>query len=140
MGRGLWSRTRLLGGHEVHLARSLQGGLEMKSRPSAVLTLAVVYASAACTSIISEYTSRMDFSKLKKLDPDIKRGQPVDAERIVTAIVKVRQENYHPDFLAVRRQISKRIFTAEFQAKVLPNIQSDPLVETVSLAETLPSY
>lgn len=82
----------------------------------------------------------MDFSKLKKLDPDVKHGPPADAERIVTAIVKVRQENYHPDLLAVRRQISKRIFTAEFQAKVLPAIQSDPLVEAVSLAKALPSY
>jgi hypothetical protein len=82
----------------------------------------------------------MDFSKLQKLDPSVPPGAPANAEQTVTAIVKVKQENYHPRILAVRRQISKRIFTAEFQAKALREIQSDPLVETVSLAKVLPSY
>lgn len=82
----------------------------------------------------------MDFTKLKKLDPNATVAPSADAERFVTAIVKVKRENYHPRLLSVRRQIDNWIFTADLQAKNLRALESDPLVETISLAKVLPSY
>jgi hypothetical protein len=82
----------------------------------------------------------MDFSKLKKLEPNNIRGHGVEADRVVTAIVKVKRANYHPDSLSVRSQIDNWLFTAEFQAKNLRELESDPLVEAISLAKALPSY
>lgn len=86
------------------------------------------------------YTALMDFSKLKKLEPNNIRGHGLDADRVVTAIVKVKKANYHPNSLAVRSQIDNWIFTAEFKAKNLSELESDPLVETISLAKALPAY
>ncbi len=82
----------------------------------------------------------MDFSKLKKLEPLDARVRVVDDERVVTAIVKVKEANYHPRLLAVRNQIDSWLFTAEFKAQDLRDLESDPLVETISLAKALPSY
>lgn len=82
----------------------------------------------------------MDFTKLKKLNSNDMVAQGTDAERFVTAIVKVKRENYHPRLLSVRSQIDNWIFTADLQAKNLQALESDPLVETVSLAKALPSY
>lgn len=82
----------------------------------------------------------MDFSNLKKLDANIRRVPDREAGGRVTAIVKVRRANYHPNLLTVRRQIDQLLFTAEFEAKDLRTLESDPLVEHVSTAKPLPSY
>jgi hypothetical protein len=95
---------------------------------------------AACEWPALGYTASMDYSKLKKLEPNRLRGQELDAERVVTAIVKVKEANYHPRLLAVRSQIDNCLFTAEFKAKNLKDLESDPLVEAISLAQALPSW
>ncbi|PHV06133.1 hypothetical protein CSQ96_17035 [Janthinobacterium sp. BJB412] len=82
----------------------------------------------------------MDFSQLKKLEAVDARVRKVDDDRVVTAIVKVKKANYHPHLLAVRSQVDKWIFTAEFKVRNLRDLESDPLVETISLAQALPSY
>lgn len=82
----------------------------------------------------------MDFSKLKKLETMGVRPRDADADRVVTAIVKVKKANYHPRALAVRSQIDNCLFTAEFKVRDLSDLESDPLVETISLSKALPSY
>jgi len=82
----------------------------------------------------------MDFTNLKKLEPTGPRHQEVDADRLITAVVKVRKANYHPRLLAVRSQIDSCLFTAELKARDLRELEADPLVETVSLAKTLQSF
>lgn len=82
----------------------------------------------------------MDFSTFKKLEALEVPPREVDGDRMVTAIVKVRQANYHPSALDVRSQIDGWLFTAQFQARKLPELESDPLVETISLSKSLPSY
>ena len=56
----------------------------------------------------------------------------------VTGIVKVKKDGYQPAKLRVRATIGTRIFTADFLADDLAEIENDPQVEAVSLAETLP--
>lgn len=83
-------------------------------------------------------STNFDFSQLKQLDAKIKNNMP--PEQVVTAIVKVKQENYHPELLSVRQQIDSYIFTAEFQIQHLETLQNDPLVESVALNTPLYSY
>jgi hypothetical protein len=82
----------------------------------------------------------MDFTKLQQLDPSTMPGPIVHPDQVLTAIVKVRDENYHPQRLVVRKQIDKWMFTAEFLAKDLAGLEADTLVETISVANALPSY
>ena len=86
------------------------------------------------------YTGMMDFTSFKKLEHVEVRPREVDADRLVTAIVKVKRANYHPGALEVRKQIDDCLFTAQFKAGALPDLEADPLVETISLASTLASY
>lgn len=81
----------------------------------------------------------MDFSQLKKLDP---AAVPTDHgdDNVFVAIVKVKEDNYHPAALTIRRQISARIFTADIPRENLKVIAQDALVEQLSLSKPLYSY
>jgi hypothetical protein len=82
----------------------------------------------------------MDFSKLKKLESNSNQSTQKDENKVVAVIVKVKQDNYHPNCLQLRVQISPRIFTADIKLKDLTAVENDDLVETVSLSRPLSSY
>lgn len=81
----------------------------------------------------------MDFSQLKKLDP---AAVPTDHgdESVFVAIVKVKQENYHPPGLTMRQQISPFIFTADIPRVNFKAVAQDVLVEQLSLSKPLYTY
>lgn len=57
----------------------------------------------------------------------------------VSAIVKVREANYVPSGVTVRARIDETMFTASCRAEQLRELESDPRVVSVALAERLPN-
>lgn len=61
----------------------------------------------------------------------------ITPDTLVTAIIKVRENDYRPTNLTVRVNIGRCIFTAEFLYKDLTLIENDPLVEAVSISKPI---
>jgi hypothetical protein len=80
----------------------------------------------------------MDFTKLRKLGQPVAPAQKAAPGTRVTGIVKVKKDGYQPAKMRIRANIGDRIFTADFLSDDLAEIESDPQIEAVSLAETLP--
>lgn len=80
----------------------------------------------------------MDFTKLKKVEFTGAHPADPDGDRVVTAIVKVKKAGYCPEKAKVRSKIDSHLFTAEFKARDLGELEADPDVETISLARALP--
>jgi hypothetical protein len=80
----------------------------------------------------------MDFTKLKKLESMGARPAHSDADRVVTAIVKVKKAGYCPEKAKVRSKVNSHLLTAEIKTRDLGELEADPDVESVSLARALP--
>jgi hypothetical protein len=80
----------------------------------------------------------VDFSKLSQLGRPVTRQDAVAPGKRLTGIVKVKVDGYQPAKLNVRAELSGRMFTADFLADDLAEIQCDPQVEAISISETLP--
>lgn len=80
----------------------------------------------------------MDFTKLRQNGQPATHAFRVPLGTRVTGIVKVREDGYQPAKLHIRATIGARMFTADFLSDDLAEIENDPQVEAVSLAETLP--
>jgi uncharacterized protein (DUF58 family) len=57
----------------------------------------------------------------------------------VTAIVKVRRGDYVPKGVTLRARIDATMFTASFDAGLLPQLEADPEVESIALSKPLRS-
>jgi hypothetical protein len=81
----------------------------------------------------------MDYAQLRKLE---KRSVAPDSapppDTLLTGIVKVKEKGYRPARVRVRSEIGEGIFTAEFLASDLPQIEGDPGVEVVSISQRIP--
>lgn len=80
----------------------------------------------------------MDFTKLKKLESGGVRPVPRREDETITAIVKVKTPGYLPKCVKVRSKMGAYLFTAEFPARDLQNLEADPDVEAVSVSHPLP--
>jgi hypothetical protein len=80
----------------------------------------------------------MDFSRLKKLESTGAKPLSFEDDQMVTGIVKVRLDDYHPKKVKVRTHVGARMMTVEFRAGDLREIQDDPQVETVAISQALP--
>lgn len=79
----------------------------------------------------------MDFAKLGKLEPAGARPSP-ELEGVVSAIVKVREPGYRPLGVHVRSNISDNLFTGDLPAELLPTLEADPKVESISISRPVP--
>jgi hypothetical protein len=84
-------------------------------------------------------SSRVDLTKLRKLESPKPGRAARSLTGWVTAIVKVSTPSYRPPGIKVRGAISDRIFTAEFPAEILDDLEHDPQVESVAISRTLQS-
>jgi hypothetical protein len=76
-----------------------------------------------------------DLSKLEFSSQPRRGSLPDDAQ--VSAIVKVRQSNYVPPGVSIRARIDDKMFTASCRADKLRELERDPQVESVALAQRL---
>ena len=68
--------------------------------------------------------------------PEAGSDEEVRPERL-TAILKVNREGYVPENVQLRTRIDDLMFTAEFDAKALKSLDSDELVNSVAISESL---
>ena len=81
----------------------------------------------------------MKLEDLKKLEHSSQPHAASLPAGEVTAIVKVKQPRYVPAGVKVRARIDDMMFTASFAGALLASLDADPDVESVALAERLPS-
>jgi hypothetical protein len=62
-----------------------------------------------------------------------------DNNPMLSVIIQVREPNYVPDWLSLRKKITEYIFTAEIEGVDLPKLEADKLVDSVSINEQLDS-
>jgi hypothetical protein len=79
----------------------------------------------------------MDYSKLKKLEATNHPLKNLKSNQMLEAIIKVKQENYIPKNIKVRSKISDFLFTTEFKAEFLKNLENDPLIHSISVNQKL---
>jgi hypothetical protein len=79
---------------------------------------------------------RRGLESLKKLSGGA-RPQVVEAGQQLEVIVKVQSPDYVPPGVAVRAQISPRLFTAVVPPSALYELEDDPEVESVSISQAL---
>lgn len=60
-----------------------------------------------------------------------------NADKVMTAIIKVASADYVPKNVLVRARISPLILTCEFQGKVLTELEKDAKVESISINKTM---
>jgi hypothetical protein len=78
----------------------------------------------------------MDKHKLSKSKVTGKAKKD-DADQILSVIVHVREANYVPEWLTIRKIITTHIFTADIQKEDLPKLENDDQVVSVSINEPL---
>lgn len=74
-----------------------------------------------------------DLDKVEAAPPSV-LGAPTDP---VTAIIRVAEPLYVPHHVQVRARVSPLIFTAQFPADALEEIEADEKVESISLSRPL---
>ena len=80
----------------------------------------------------------VDLSKLSKLEyASGKTHKPADADEKLEAIVRVKQDDYVPAQVKLRARIDSQMFTGIVQACDLKAVESDPMVEAVSVSKPL---
>jgi hypothetical protein len=81
----------------------------------------------------------MDLTKLRKIESSGPRRAAASATGMLTATLKVKRPDYRPAEVKVRANISEHIFTADFPADALANLENDPDVISISPARSLQS-
>ena len=76
-----------------------------------------------------------DLGKLEAAEDRERTGLGPDVK--VEAIIKVNREGYVPAGVSVRSRIDGQMFTGEFKAGVLQQIETDENVVSVSVAKRL---
>lgn len=82
----------------------------------------------------------IDLSKLRKLEAplvSVQSRRPSGDEKMVV-LVKLRRGFARPSYLVPRGQISAALFSTEIPASALQRIESDPAVESIAIAKSLP--
>jgi hypothetical protein len=72
----------------------------------------------------------------KKLEATA-RPEPADGAGDLEVIIKVREANYVPAGVAIRAQISDKIFTSVIQSETLQSLEDDPQVQSVAVSRKL---
>lgn len=80
----------------------------------------------------------MDKRKLSKSKVTGKAKQD-DADPVLSVIVNVREANYVPSWLPLRKRITTHIFTSDIKKADLPKLEADSQVVSVSINEPLDS-
>lgn len=80
----------------------------------------------------------MDKRKLGKSKVTGKSKQD-DADPVLSVIVNVREANYVPSWLPLRKRITTHIFTSAIKKTDLPKLEADIQVVSVSINEPLDS-
>ena len=62
-----------------------------------------------------------------------------DADPVLSVIVHVREANYVPEWLPLRKRITTHIFTSDIKRVDLPKLEADDQVVSVSINEQLDS-
>jgi hypothetical protein len=78
-----------------------------------------------------------DLKKLELTGTTAARAVKFDPDEILTAIFKVKKSNYVPESVKLRARIDEQMFTGEFAARDLHEIESDDNVESIALSRPL---
>ncbi|THU40448.1 hypothetical protein FAM09_11345 [Niastella caeni] len=62
-----------------------------------------------------------------------------DANPVLNVIINVREPNYVPSWLSLRKKITANIFTADIKKTDLPKLEADGQVISVAINEQLNS-
>lgn len=78
-----------------------------------------------------------DLRKLQSVPPSsYTRALSGDEQMVV--LVKLRPGFARPTYLAARGEFSSALFSAEVPASMLPRLETDPAVESVSISQRMP--
>lgn len=72
-------------------------------------------------------------TEASSISPKLKRQN----NKLLSAIIKVNDSNYIPKDVKVRAKISKKLFTAQFKADILPKLEKDEKIVSISLSKKM---